>query len=160
MILPSLIHTSRYKLIRKMRVILILILIKNIRLIFQHIGGHREQWGIGGLSSLSQKKQPDVHLCIPVLSRVMSMVAICQYQYVNANILFPVFIASEGRDLIVVCNVKPIFLSFQSRCRMFRLSILYFDNLAMIGEFYYLKKIFYILQHFYLFIISTIINYT
>lgn len=107
---------------------------------------------------LPKKNQPD--LCIPVLSRVMSMVAICQYQYVNANILFPVFKASEGRDLIVVCNVKPIFLSFQSRCRMFRLSILYLDNLAMIDEFYCLKKIFSILQHFYLFIISKIINYT
>jgi len=129
-------------------------------LIFQHIGGHREQWGIGDLAPSPKKYQPDIHLCIPVLSRVMSMVAICQYQYVNANILFPVFIVSEGRDLIVVCNIKPIFLSFQSRYRMFRLSILYLDNFAMIDEFYCLKKIFYILQNFYLFIISTIINYT
>jgi len=58
-----------------------------------------------GLPPPKKKYQPNVRLCIPVLSRVMSKVAICQYQYVNANILFPVFIASEGRDLIVVCNV-------------------------------------------------------
>lgn len=68
-----------------------------------------------------ENHQPHIRLCIPVLSRVMSKVAICQYQYVNANILFPVFIASEGRDLIVVCNVQQIFLTFQYGGPMFRL---------------------------------------
>lgn len=81
-----------------MRVILILILIKSIRLIFQHKKVDIENNGeLGDIAPSPKKIQPCVHLCIPVLSRVMSMVAICQYQYVNANILFPVFIASEGR---------------------------------------------------------------
>jgi len=62
--------------------------------------------GVGCHPRLCHQHAPAL-LCFPVFSRVISKVAICQYHYVNTNILFPVFIVLEGRDLIVVCNVQP-----------------------------------------------------